>query len=123
LGRWLSAVPRDITKEIETSFPGSPGSGGSDHASFVAAGVPACMLSSLSWGYGTSTWHTNLDTYDKLVFDDLQYNVILTAILTYKASEEPKLVNREQRVLPNHPDGKENKWPAIRQPRRSGVGY
>ena len=123
LGRWLSAVPREITRGIETSFPGSPGSGGSDHASFVAAGVPGFMLSSLSWGYGTSTWHTNLDTYDKLVFDDLQYNVILTAILTYKASEEPALVNREQRVLPAGPDGRENKWPAIRQPRRSGVGY
>ncbi|HLS37388.1 MAG TPA: M20/M25/M40 family metallo-hydrolase, partial [Sphingobacterium bovisgrunnientis] len=123
VGRWLSAVPEEITKDIKTEFPGSPGGGGSDHASFVAAGIPAFMLSSLSWGYFNNTWHTNLDTYDKLVFDDLKWNVILTAIMTYKASEEPDLVNREQRVLPHGRDGKPQPWPAIRQPRRTGVGY
>ena len=123
MGRWLSAVPREITKDIETTFPGSPGGGGSDHASFVAAGVPGFMLSSLSWGYFSNTWHTNLDTYDKLVFDDLLHNVILTAVLTYKASEEPQLVDREQRVLPAGEDGKPGTWPPIRQPRRTGVGY
>ncbi|MGO3164537.1 MAG: M20/M25/M40 family metallo-hydrolase [Sphingobacteriaceae bacterium] len=123
MGRWLSAAPREITKDIETTFPGSPGGGGSDHASFVAAGVPGFMLSSLSWGYFSNTWHTNLDTYDKLVFDDLIYNVILTAVLTYKASEEPELVDREQRVLLPGTDGKPETWPPIRQPRRSGVGY
>ncbi|MGV6945600.1 M20/M25/M40 family metallo-hydrolase [Sphingobacterium kyonggiense] len=123
MGRWLSAVPREYTKDIKTDFPGSPGSGGSDHVSFVAAGVPGFMLSSLSWDYGSATWHTNLDTYDKLVFDDLLHNVILTAVLTYKASEEPQLVNREKRLLPAGPDGNPGTWPAIRQPRRSGVGY
>lgn len=123
VGRWLDAVPQAITKDIKTTFPGSPGGGGSDHASFVAAGVPAFMLSSLSWGYFSNTWHTNLDTYDKLVFDDLRYNVILTAVMTYKASEEPALVDREQRVLPAGKDGQPTPWPAIRQPRRTGVGY
>ena len=123
VGRWLNAVPRGITKDLKTDFPGNPGSGGSDHASFVAAGIPAFMLSSLSWGYANSTWHTNLDTYDKLVFDDLKSNVILTAVLAYKASEESGLVDRERRVLPNGPDGKPATWPAIRLPRRTGVGY
>lgn len=123
MGRWLEEVPREITKDIKTEFPGTPGSGGSDHVSFVAAGVPAFMLSSLSWGYGSATWHTNIDTYDKLVFDDLQDNVVLTAIMTYKAAQEPQLVNKEQRVLPIGNDGKQGVWPAIRQPRRTGVGY
>lgn len=123
LGRWMEAVPREITKDIKTEFPGTPGGGGSDHASFVAAGVPAFMLSSLSWDYFRNTWHTNLDTYDKLVFDDLKYNVILTAVMVYKAAEEPKLVSRERRVMPVGSDGKQTSWPAIRQPRRTGVGY
>src|SRR5690606_14445102 len=123
MGRWLSAVPREITKDTETTFPGSTGGGGADHASFVAAGVPGVMLSSLSWGYFSNTWHTILDSSEQLVFDDLIYNVILTAVLTYKASEEPGLVDREQRILPAGPDGEAETWPAIRQPRRSGVGY
>ncbi len=123
MGRWLAAAPREITADIQTDYPGSPSTGGSDHASFTAAGIPAFMMSSLSWGYGTITWHTNLDTYDKLVFDDLRDNVILIATLAYKASEEPELVNREKRVMPLGRDGKSEPWPVIRQPRRSGVGY
>lgn len=120
IGRWMGAAPLEVRQHIETTFPGSPGSGGSDHASFVAAGIPAFMLSALSWGYYTITWHTNLDTYDKIVFDDLKYNVILTATMAYMASEEPELVNRERRVLPSGRDGKPGVWPAIRQPRRLG---
>ena len=120
VGRWMGAAPLDVRQHIETTFPGSPGGGGSDHASFVAAGIPAFMLSALSWGYYTITWHTNLDTYDKIVFDDLKYNVILTATMAYMASEEPELVNREQRVLPLGRDGKPGVWPPIRQPRRLG---
>ena len=120
MGRWLNRVPADIRDQIETTFPGTPPRGGSDYASFAAAGIPAFMLSALSWGYGTITWHTNLDTYDKLVFDDLKNNVILTAILAYCASEEPELVNREQRTLPPDSDGNPGVWPAIQQPNRNG---
>src|SRR5690606_20307222 len=55
MGRWLAAVPENIRQEIRTDFPGSPSTGGSDHASFTAAGIPAFMMSSLSCGYGTIT--------------------------------------------------------------------
>jgi len=120
MGRWLSAAPIGVQRHIETTFPGMPTGGSSDHASFIAAGIPAFMLSALSWGYGTITWHTNLDTYDKLVFDDLKNNVILIATLAYQASEEPELVNREQRLLPAGQDGRPGVWPQIRQPRRLG---
>lgn len=123
MGRWLAAAPRAVTSDIKTDFPGSPSTGGSDHASFTAAGIPAFSMSSLSWGYGTITWHTNLDTYDKLIFDDLRDNVILIATLAYKASEEPELVNREKRVMPAGRNGQPEQWPVIRQPRRTGVGY
>ncbi|MCF3108935.1 M20/M25/M40 family metallo-hydrolase [Niabella sp. CC-SYL272] len=119
LGRWLAAAPKKITAGIETSFPGMPGSGGSDHASFVAAGVPAFVLSSLSWGYGGYTWHTNRDTYDKIVFDEVKNNVILTAVLAYMASEDPRPANRDQRVLPVI-NGKQITWPEIKEPERRG---
>ncbi|MEQ6125136.1 M20/M25/M40 family metallo-hydrolase [Pseudotenacibaculum sp. MALMAid0570] len=121
LGRWLAAVPRDITKHIETNFPGTPGGGGSDYASFVAAGAPGFSLSSLSWAYWNYTWHTNRDTYDKIVFDDVRNNVILTAILTYMASEDPEKTSRERVVLPvNSRTGKQREWPKPRSPRRLG---
>jgi len=121
LGKWLQAVPDEIRSEIKTNFPGTPGGGGSDYASFVAAGVPAFSLSSLSWAYGTYTWHTNRDTYDKIVFDDVQKNAILTAIMAYKASEDPTPASREKSILPNSPrTGQPMSWPAQRSPNRKG---
>ena len=121
IGRWLHEVPQDITQHIETNFPGTPGGGGSDYASFVAAGAPAFSLSSLSWSYWNYTWHTNRDTYDKIVFDDVRNNVILTAILAYMASEDNEKTSREKIVLPvSKRTGKQMEWPATRSPNRKG---
>ncbi|MBT8308633.1 MAG: M20/M25/M40 family metallo-hydrolase [Maribacter sp.] len=121
LGRWLESVPESITDHIKTNFPGTPGGGGSDYASFVAAGAPAFSLSSLSWSYWNYTWHTNLDTYDKIVFDDVRNNAILTAILAYKASEDPEKTSRVKSVLPlNKRTGEQSTWPNPRSPNRKG---
>jgi carboxypeptidase Q len=120
LGRWLSKVPEPIRKHIETRFPGTPGAGGSDFASFVAAGAPAFSLSSLNWSYGTYTWHTNRDTYDKIVFDDVRNNAILAAILAYEASEDPAKTSREKSVLPLNPKGEPGVWPKSQSPTRRG---
>lgn len=121
LTRWLSKVPSSIKDQVETRFPGMPGGGGSDFASFVAVGAPAFSLSSNSWLYGIYTWHTNLDTYDKIVFDDVRSNAILTAVLAYMASEDPEKTSREKSILPiNSRTGKPGEWPAQRQPNRRG---
>jgi carboxypeptidase Q len=121
IGRWLSKVPAEYKVDLETNFPGSPGGGGSDFASFVAAGAPGFSLSSLSWSYSNVTWHTNLDTYDKIVFDDLRNNAILTAILVYQACEDPNKTSREKSVLPiNTRTNEPGKWPEQRKPTRKG---
>ena len=117
----MQPVPEDIKKHIETTFPGSPGGGGSDYASFVAAGAPAFSMSSLSWAYWNYTWHTNLDTYDKIVFDDLKNNVALIAIMTYMASEDPEKSSRERAVLPiSRRTGEQMEWPTPRDGNRKG---
>jgi hypothetical protein len=123
LGRWLSKVPGNIRDSVETHFPGMPGGGGSDFASFVAVGAPAFSLSSLSWSYGMYTWHTNRDTYDKIVFDDLRSNAILAACLAYMASEDPNMTSREKSVLPiNVKTGERNTWPVqVKATRKGGV--
>lgn len=121
IGRWLEAVPDTISKHIKTTFPGSPAGGGSDYASFVAAGAPAFSLSSLNWSYWNYTWHTNLDTYDKIVFDDVRNNAVLTAIMAYMASEDPEKTSREKSVLGVNPrSGKKGEWPKPRSPKRNG---
>lgn len=121
LSRWLSKVPANYKQALETKFPGTPAGGGSDNASFVAAGVPAFGLGSNSWLYFSYTWHTNRDTYDKIVFDDVMNNAILTAILVYMACEDPAKAPREKIVLPvNSRTGEPGKWPEQKSPTRKG---
>ena len=122
ISRWLTAVPDTISRHIETTFPGRPSRGGSDNASFVTSGAPAFNLSSLSWDYWNYTWHTNRDTYDKIVFDEVQSNVILTAIMAYMASEDDAKTSREKVVLPiDEKTGEAKAWPSPRTPKRKGV--
>lgn len=121
LARWIARVPGEVTEQINLNFPGRPSGGGSDNASFVAAGAPGFSLGSLSWDYGRYTWHTNRDTYDKLVFDDLKNNVVLAASLAYLASEDPDRVPRTKRVLPiSRRTGEQMEWPSMRKPTRRG---
>jgi hypothetical protein len=120
LGRWIAAIPNEYRDSIKAVFPGAPGGGGSDHASFVAAGAPAFSLGALNWSYFNYTWHTNRDTYDKIVFDDLRNNAIVTAILVYMACEDPERSSNEKANLPANPQTGRN-WPAqVKAKRRGG---
>jgi Zn-dependent M28 family amino/carboxypeptidase len=96
LQRWLDSIPTVFKDQINFGGAGIPGGGGSDHASFVCYGAPAIELGGLPWDYGNYTWHTNRDTYDKVVFDDLKSNATLVAMLAYLASEDPATVSRDR---------------------------
>ena len=123
LGKWLTKVPKEITEHIKSyDFPGMPPRGSSDHSSFVAAGAPGYGLSSLSWGYWNYTWHTNRDTYDKLVFSELRRNVVMVATLAYLASQDEEFTDREKRSkFPiNKYTGKVGSWPEPKKADRKG---
>jgi carboxypeptidase Q len=120
-GDWLARVPSQITTHISLQNPGFPGSGGTDHVSFVCAGAPAFNLSSNSWDYGNATWHTNRDTFDKIVPEEILNNATLTAMLVYLAAEHPERLSREQRTM-----GANLSWPACQpgasqSPRAAGA--
>ena len=143
LARWLAKMPNELTANIKLTVPGTPSSGGTDNASFVCYGAPAFSLGASDWGYGPYTWHTNRDTFDKLVFDDLLNNATLTALFVYLASEDPQLIPRDQRafVTGDSPAaaaiaagrggrggrgggrGGITQWPACTAPLRSSVGF
>jgi carboxypeptidase Q len=119
LARWGSELPTEISQHITWTFPGDPSGGGSDNASFICAGAPGFGLYSNSWEYGTYTWHTNRDTFDKISFDDLKNNATLVAMLAYLASEDPVTTPRDRRIMAADTTGKPAPWPACRQPARS----
>lgn len=113
LMNWLAKIPAEVTNYLDFSAPGMPSGGGTDHASFICAGAPGFSLGALNWGYFDHTWHTQRDTFDKLVFDDMKNNAVLVASLAYLASEDPERVSRERRsVMPmNARTGEQRPWP------------
>jgi hypothetical protein len=121
LARWLARVPSEVTQNIKFDFAGMPSGGGTDNASFIAAGATGFGVGSNSWNYGTYTWHTNRDTYDKLVFDDLKNNVVLVASLVYLASEDEQFVGRTKRLMPmDKTTNKRREWPVAKDAERAG---
>ena len=102
-------MPEEIGGGVELRAPGTPSGGTSDHSSFVCRGVPAFFLRSESWDYATYTWHTDLDTFDKIAFDEVRNNARLVAMLAYLASEHPERLSRERAV---------EEWPSCRVPTR-----
>ncbi len=112
VARWMAPIPSELTGDIDLSIPGTPSGGGTDHAAFSCAGAPAFGLFSKSFDYFGYTWHTNVDTYDKIVFENVQANAVLTAMLAYMASEDPAFVPRDRRVMPVNPrTGEQREWP------------
>lgn len=118
--RWMMAVPTEISSGIELEMPGAQNNAGSDHSSFICAGAPSFRFQSPYDEYRQYTWHTNRDTYDKIVFDDLKQNATLAAMIAYMASEDPNRVGREKAQLPINPrTGEPRPWPTCREPRRA----
>jgi DNA-directed RNA polymerase specialized sigma24 family protein len=114
-GRWLSVIPTEIEGLIDLDIPGVPETGGSDHMSFLCAGAPSFRLQSNYPDYRQYTWHTNRDTYDKVIIDDLKNNATLAAMLAYQASEDPERVARDKRVMTT-PSGTTTPWPRCSHP-------
>jgi len=115
--RWVRPIPRDITQHIELDFNVVPESGSSDEASFICRGAVGFRLMSDYPDYRQYTWHTDIDTYDKIVFDDLRNNATLVAMLAYMASEDPIRVSNVRRAL-----SAGEQWPACRTSQRSFGG-
>ncbi|UCF21750.1 MAG: M20/M25/M40 family metallo-hydrolase [Gemmatimonadota bacterium] len=123
IGRWISPVPSEISEHITLEFPGAQNNRGSDHVAFLCHGAPAFRLQSPYDEYRQYTWHTNRDTYDKIVFDDLKQNATLAAMLAYGASEDPQRVPRDRAVLPIEPrTGEPRPWVRCGTARRSMGG-
>ena len=120
---YLSQVPSEFTQWIRLQPPAMYSSG-SDHVSWLCRRAPAANLNALAWDYGQTTWHTNRDSYDKVMQDDLRSNATLTAMLGYLASEDPE---RSSRValspVPTGPNGRPVAMFSCAKPARDASQY
>ena len=122
LASYMSQMPREATQWIRLQPPAMY-SGGSDHVSWLCRGAPAANLNALSWDYGYTTWHTNRDSFDKVVLDDLRNNATVAAMFAYMASEDKQRTSRKlMNPLPALANGKPMVLPACGIPQRDARG-
>lgn len=68
--------------------------GGTDNFSFNWAGLPGINLSQDPIEYMTNTWHTDLDTYERVLEGDLKQCVIVIASLVYHLAMRDEMLPR-----------------------------
>ncbi|MEO7085609.1 MAG: M20/M25/M40 family metallo-hydrolase [Gemmatimonadaceae bacterium] len=86
--------------------------GGSDNGAFAVAGLPGIGTQQDNIEYNSTTWHTNLDTYERIVPEDVMHNAVVTASVMLG------LANREQ-MLPRFAP---SEMPAVPAGRGGGRG-
>jgi len=78
--------------------------GGSDHTSFNEIGLPGISVGQDPIEYGTHTWHTNLDTYERVIESDAQMSAMAIATAVYHlAMRDEKLPRFAKDQMPARP--------------------
>ncbi|HWD88773.1 MAG TPA: M20/M25/M40 family metallo-hydrolase [Mucilaginibacter sp.] len=70
--------------------------GGTDHLSFDAVGIPGFQFIQDPMDYGTRTHHSNQDTYDRLSEDDLKQAATIVATFVYNTSQREEMIPRQE---------------------------
>ena len=68
--------------------------GGSDNTSFSQAGLPGIGMGQDPIEYQTHTWHTNLDTYERILEDDVKKDAMVVAWAVYQLAMRDDLLPR-----------------------------
>jgi carboxypeptidase Q len=78
--------------------------GGTDSASFSQAGLPGIGLGQDPIEYFGDTWHTNLDTYERIIEEDAKKSAIVVAAMIYQLAMRddalPRFTAAEMPPLP-----------------------
>lgn len=75
--------------------------GSTDHVSFDALGLPAFQFIQDRIEYGRG-YHTVMDTYERLLMDDLKHNAIVVAAFIYQAAMRDELLPRKPYIAPEN---------------------
>jgi len=68
--------------------------GGSDNTSFNQAGLPGIGMGQDPIEYQSNTWHTNLDTYERILEDDVKKDAVEVAWCVYQLAMRDDLLPR-----------------------------
>jgi len=95
-----AAVIREMLKPFEdigafgASATSSRGTGGTDHTSFNNIGLPGIGFAQDPIEYNSHTWHTNLDTYERVIEQDAKQSAITIASVLYHLAMRDEMLPR-----------------------------
>lgn len=78
---------------------------GTDHQSFDAVGIPGFQFIQDEIEYDTRTHHTNMDTYDHLVPEDLKQAAVIVASFVYNTAQRDEKLPRKELPKPTQQRG------------------
>jgi hypothetical protein len=94
------AILRDVLAPFEdfglmgASVTTSRRTGGTDSTSFNEAGLPGIGLGQDPIQYNSHTWHTNLDTYERIIEEDAMRSAIAIAGAVYHVASRDEMLPR-----------------------------
>jgi len=93
-------------KDLGVTTIAARNTGGTDHESFDAVGIPGFQFIQDRLDYGSRTHHSNMDTYERLQPGDLAQAATVEAIFVYNAAMRDQMLPRKP--LP-HPELEEQR--------------
>jgi carboxypeptidase Q len=94
--QWMAPL-----KDLGVTTISNRNTGGTDHLSFDAVGIPGFQFIQDHMDYATRTHHSNMDTYEHLQPADLKQIAVVEAIFVYNAAMREQMIPRKP--LP-HPE-------------------
>jgi len=81
--------------------------GGSDNGAFAVAGLPGIGGQQDPIEYNSTTWHTDLDNYERILPDDVMKNAVISAAVVYAIANRDKMMPRfSHDTMPEIPAGR-----------------
>jgi len=98
---WFAAL-KDITNGVVTVR----NTGGTDHQSYDAVGLPGFQFIQDPMDYDTRTHHSNMDVYERIQQADMEQMAIIEAVFVYNAATRPEMFPRKEMPEPQPAGGR-----------------
>ena len=80
--------------------------GGTDHLSYDAVGLPGFQFIQDAVEYNSRTHHSNMDVYERIQPDDMMHNAVIVASFVYDTANRDDKLPRKPPPKPQAPSGR-----------------
>ncbi len=106
--QWMAPL-----KDLDVTTISNRNTGGTDHLSFDAVGIPGFQFIQDPMDYETRTHHSDMDTFERLQAADLKQIAVVEAIFVYNAAMREQMIPRKPLPHPELLDERTKPLPGI----------